>query len=134
MKKILLAVFVAAAALTSCNNGTPKANLKTDIDTLSYEMGLTMGPTAEELASYLKQSGSDSAYADDFIKGYLDGLKAADDKKKSKDLEHQVALLEFELEYRKKAHALAEKKRISEQRRKRGSSGKSSKARNTEGK
>ena len=59
---------------------------------------------------------------------------AADDKKKIKDLEHQVALLEFELEYRKKAHALAEKKRISEQRRKRGSSGKSSKAKNTEGK
>ena len=59
---------------------------------------------------------------------------AAADDKKIKDLEHQVALLEFELEYRKKAHALAEKKRISEQRRKRGSSGKSSKARNTEGK
>lgn len=82
MKKILLAVFVAAAALTSCNNGSPKANLKTDIDTLSYEMGMTMGPTAEELASYLAQSGSDSAYADDFIKGFIDGLKAADDKKK----------------------------------------------------
>ena len=59
---------------------------------------------------------------------------ATDDKKKIEELEHQVALLEFELEYRKKAHALAEKKRISEQRRKRGSSGKSSKARNTEGK
>ena len=57
-----------------------------------------------------------------------------DDKKKIEELEHQVALLEFELEYRKKAHALAEKKRISEQRRKRGSSVKSSKARNTEGK
>ncbi len=82
MKKILLAVFVAAAALTSCNNGSPKANLKTDIDTLSYEMGMTMGPTAEELASYLAQSGSDSAYVDDFIKGFIDGLKAADDKKK----------------------------------------------------
>ena len=61
-------------------------------------------------------------------------VAVADDKKKIKDLEHQVALLEFELEYRKKAHALAEKKRISEQRRKRGSSGKSSKAKNTEGK
>ena len=59
---------------------------------------------------------------------------ATDDKKKIEELEHQVALLEFEPEYRKKAHALAEKKRISEQRRKRGSSGKSSKARNTEGK
>lgn len=61
-------------------------------------------------------------------------LAAADEKKKIEELEHQVALLEFELEYRKKAQALAEKKRISEQRRKRGSSGKSSKARNTEGK
>ena len=29
-------------------------------------------------------------------------VAAADDKKKIKDLEHQVALLEFELEYRKK--------------------------------
>ena len=57
---------------------------------------------------------------------------AADDKKKIKDLEHQVALLEFELEYRKKAHALAEKKRILNQRKKRGSSAKSSKARNSE--
>ena len=56
---------------------------------------------------------------------------ATDDKKKIEELEHQVALLEFEPEYRKKAHALAEKKRISEQRRKRGSSGKSSKARNS---
>ena len=56
---------------------------------------------------------------------------ATDDKKKIEELEHQVALLEFEPEYRKKAHALAEKKRISEQRRKRGSSAKSSKARNS---
>lgn len=66
--------------------------------------------------------------------GTEEAASPADYGKKIKDLEHQVALLEFELEYRKKAHALAEKKRISEQRRKRGSSGKSSKARNTEGK
>lgn len=66
--------------------------------------------------------------------GTEEAVSPADYGKKIKDLEHQVALLEFELEYRKKAHALAEKKRISEQRRKRGSSGKSSKARNTEGK
>ena len=66
--------------------------------------------------------------------GTEEAASPVDYGKKIKDLEHQVALLEFELEYRKKAHALAEKKRISEQRRKRGSSGKSSKARNTEGK
>ena len=66
--------------------------------------------------------------------GTKEAASPADYGKKIKDLEHQVALLEFELEYRKKAHALAEKKRISEQRRKRGSSGKSSKARNTDGK
>ena len=35
MKKIILAAIIAATGLTSCNNGQPKANLKSDIDTLS---------------------------------------------------------------------------------------------------
>ena len=64
--------------------------------------------------------------------GTEEAASPADYGKKIKDLEHQVALLEFELEYRKKAQALAEKKRILNQRKKRGSSAKSSKARNSE--
>ena len=43
MKKLFIAAAVAMTGLlSSCNNGSPKANLKTDIDTLSYEMGMAM--------------------------------------------------------------------------------------------
>lgn len=82
MKKILAATFAVAALLSSCNNGTPKANLKTDIDTLSYEMGMVMSADEQDFANMLKQQGSDSAYVDAFLKGYTEGMKAADDKKK----------------------------------------------------
>lgn len=82
MKKILLAAFVAAAALTSCNNGSPKASLKTDVDTLSYEVGMVMSGSEAEIGGYLSQAGSDSAYIDEFLKGYIDGMKSAEDKKK----------------------------------------------------
>lgn len=82
MKRILAATFAAAALLSSCNNGTPKANLKTDIDTLSYEMGMVMSADEQDFANMLKQQGSDSAYVDAFLKGYTEGMKAADDKKK----------------------------------------------------
>ena len=82
MKKILAATFAAAALLNSCNNGTPKANLKTDIDTLSYEMGMVMSADEQDFANMLKQQGSDSAYVDAFLKGYAEGMKATDDKKK----------------------------------------------------
>lgn len=84
MKKILLAALAAAAALTttSCNNGSPKASLKTDIDTLSYEMGMVMSGSEAEIGGYLSQAGSDSTYIDEFLKGYIDGMKSAEDKKK----------------------------------------------------
>lgn len=83
MKKICIAAIVAATAfMTGCNNGTPKANLKTDIDTLSYEMGMIMSAEESDFQTMLAQQGSDSAYVDEFLKGYTDGMKAADDKKK----------------------------------------------------
>lgn len=82
MKKIFLATAVAfTALLSSCNNGSPKASMKTDIDTLSYEMGMVMSP-GEQLPGYLTQAGSDSAYVDEYLKGFADGVKAGDDKKK----------------------------------------------------
>ena len=42
MKKITLAAAAvfAAIAFSSCGNSTPKADLKTDVDTLSYAMGV----------------------------------------------------------------------------------------------
>lgn len=82
MNKSILAALVAVPALfASCNNGTPKANLKTDIDTLSYEMGMVLSP-GEQVAGYLKQAGSDSSYVDEYIKGFVEGMQAGDDKKK----------------------------------------------------
>lgn len=81
MKRILLAATVAAAAIVSSCNHNPKANLKNDIDTVSYEMGMLMSP-GEQLPAYLTQAGSDSTAIADFVKGYVDGIAAGNDKKK----------------------------------------------------
>ena len=82
MKKIsILAVAAIAAAMVSCGNGTPKADIKTDIDTLSYAvvMAQTRG-----LKEYLVQRmGMDTAYIDDFVKGLNESVNAGDDKKKA---------------------------------------------------
>ena len=41
MKKLsIIAVIAAMAVIASCGNGTPKADLKSDIDTFSYAMGM----------------------------------------------------------------------------------------------
>lgn len=82
MKKTLMAALIAAPVLlTACHDGAPKANLKTDIDTLSYEVGMVMSP-GKDLPNYLAQAGSDSSYVDEFLKGFSEGVKAGDDKKK----------------------------------------------------
>lgn len=83
MKKFTLAacVALAAAAFTSCGNGTPSANLKNDIDTLSYAIGMAQ---SDGLKQYLvERLGVDTAYIDEFVKGFNEGLSAGDDKKKS---------------------------------------------------
>ena len=83
MKKISIAACfaIAAAAFTACGNGTPSANLKNDIDTLSYAMGMAQ---SDGLKEYLVQrAGVDTAYIDEFIKGLNEGATAGDDKKKA---------------------------------------------------
>ena len=80
MKKVILATAVASVALLSaCNNGSPKANMRTGVDTLSYEIGLSY---SEQAKGQLAPMGVDSAYVDEFIKGVKDGTLAEDDKKK----------------------------------------------------
>ena len=82
MKHVIMAAALAATALLSaCNDGTPKANLKTDLDTLSYEMGLASSANFESVM--YGQFGVDSAYVDEFLKGVRDGALTADDKKKA---------------------------------------------------
>ena len=72
---------VVAVVMTSCGNGTPKANLKTDVDTVSYAIGIDQ---SQGLKEYLVGNmGIDTTYIDEFIKGLTEGANAGDNKKKA---------------------------------------------------
>ncbi len=83
MKKlsIVAALAISAVSFTACNNSATKADLKTDLDTLSYAIGMAQ---TNGLKDYLVQRlGVDTAYMDDFLKGVNEGVNAGDDKKKN---------------------------------------------------
>lgn len=77
--------FMMAAALVatmaSCSkSGAPKADLKTDVDSLSYSIGLAQ---TQGLKAYLANTvGVDTTDMAEFIKGLNEGANAGDDKKK----------------------------------------------------
>ena len=82
MKKLMIvaAMAIVAAGFTACGNQTPKANLKTDVDSMSYAIGMAQ---TQGLKEYLiNQLGVDTAYIGEFIKGLNEGANAGDDKKK----------------------------------------------------
>lgn len=84
MKKFtfVAAMAIAAASIAaSCGNSTSsKPNLKNDVDTLSYAMGMAQ---TQGLKQYLAQMEIDTTYMDAFIKGLNEGANAGDDKKKA---------------------------------------------------
>ena len=84
MKKFTFVAAMAIAAasfVTSCGNSTSsKPNLKNDVDTLSYAMGMAQ---TQGLKQYLAQMEIDTTYMDAFIKGLNEGANAGDDKKKA---------------------------------------------------
>ena len=83
MKKLIFvaAMAIATAAFTGCGNSTPKASLKSDVDTMSYAIGMAQ---TQGLKEYLVGSlGVDTAYMADFIKGLNEGANAGDNKKKA---------------------------------------------------
>lgn len=83
MKKISFAaaLVVAATAFTACNGGSsPKAEIKSDVDSLSYAFGIDQGQNVKQ---YLQQMQIDTAYIDQFLKGMRDGATSANDKKKA---------------------------------------------------
>lgn len=83
MKKLTIVAalaITAASFMASCGNSTQKPNLKTDVDTLSYAMGMAQ---TQGLKEYLTQMEIDTTYMDAFIKGLNDGANAGDDKKKA---------------------------------------------------
>ena len=62
---------LAAASLASCTAQAPKANLKTDIDSLSYSIGMAQ---TQGLKGYLTgRLDVDTAYMAEFIKGLNEG-------------------------------------------------------------
>ena len=67
MKKIVLFAAVAAMGLASCTSQAPKANLKSDIDSLSYMIGVNQGNGLSEVAT--THMGIDSAFVAEFLKG-----------------------------------------------------------------
>ena len=76
MKKVLFIAAVAiATGLSSCAQA-PKAELKTEIDSLSYAIGLSR--SQQGLTQFLEQQGVDSAQYSNFLKGVVDGAKSAD--------------------------------------------------------
>ena len=78
MKKVTFIMALAAAAgLASCTAQSPKANLKTDIDSLSYAIGMAR---TEGLDQYLAQQGIDSTQMTDFLKGFNEGATKTDKK------------------------------------------------------
>ena len=75
------AMAITAAAFTACGNQTPKASLKSDVDSMSYAIGLAQ---TQGLKEYLVGSlGVDTAYMAEFIKGLNEGVNAGDSKKKA---------------------------------------------------
>jgi FKBP-type peptidyl-prolyl cis-trans isomerase FklB len=83
MKKFsfVAAMAIAVATLMSCNGNNPKPSLKTDVDTLSYAIGMAQ---SQGLKDYLANAkGVDTTYMAEFIQGVTDGTNAADDKKKA---------------------------------------------------
>lgn len=68
----------ATAALASCTGKSPKANLKSDIDSLSYSIGMSQ---TQGLKDYLVgRMEVDTAYMDEFVKGLNEGVKKTSKK------------------------------------------------------
>ncbi|WP_297644267.1 FKBP-type peptidyl-prolyl cis-trans isomerase [uncultured Bacteroides sp.] len=76
-KATFLMTLAVAAGLASCTAQSPKANLKTDIDSLSYAIGMAR---TEGLDQYLAQQGIDSTQMVEFLKGFNEGASKIDDK------------------------------------------------------
>ena len=83
MKKgTALMVLAAAAGLASCSqSGTPKANMKSDVDTLSYMVGVS---NSQGLKDYVVgRLGVDTTYMADFVRGIKEGMKNTSAKEKA---------------------------------------------------
>lgn len=80
--KTLAALAIAAATFSACGNSSaPRADLKTDVDSMSYAIGYLQSQYVRQAI----QQGQviDTTYIDEFVKGINDGANAGDDKKRA---------------------------------------------------
>lgn len=79
MKKVSIFMVIAAAAgFASCTAQAPKADLKNDVDSLSYAFGVAQ---SQGFGNYLTQQlRIDSAQIGDVVKGLIDGAAGKDAK------------------------------------------------------
>lgn len=86
MKKASIFMVIAAAAgFASCTAQAPKADLKNDVDSLSYAFGVAQ---SQGFGNYLTQQlRIDSAQIGDVVKGLIDGAAG-------KDAQSQIAYVE----------------------------------------
>lgn len=84
MRKLFISaisVAVCAMTLVSCGNSAPKASLRSDVDSMSYALGMAQ---TQGLKPYLvNRLGVDTTYTDDFVQGLLDGINAGENKRKA---------------------------------------------------
>lgn len=80
MKKTgIIAATVLTALISSCNSSAPKADMKSDIDSLSYAIGMAQ---TQGMKDYLSsRMDVDTAYIDEFIKGLNEAAQSVDSKK-----------------------------------------------------
>ncbi len=81
MKKFIFITMTTLSVLSSCMKQEPKENLKTQLDTLSYSIGMVY---TYQLDKFLKENKIDTAiYMKDFIQGLIDGFDCTNKKKEA---------------------------------------------------
>lgn len=84
MKKIALACAAAMALVfTSCGEQNKTAKLESDMDSLSYALGVMQASQLKpQLDQQFQIEGLDSTYYEEFMKGFKEAVKSKDDKNK----------------------------------------------------
>ena len=87
----LCMIATVIVSFTSCTAQTPKGDLKTNIDSLSYATGVSM---TQGLDDYLMQLGISDEYKADFVKGFVEGASTSknDIKTKAQIMGQQIGL------------------------------------------
>lgn len=79
-KSVILMMLLAGASISSCSKA-PKANMKSDVDSLSYLMGVSNTQGLKEYA--MGRLGVDSTQWNEFVKGIIAGTKESSPKEKA---------------------------------------------------